>query len=290
MTGSPDKSQPRILSYTIGPQDDGKPLRAFLEKQGYSHHLLVGLKKEGLAVNGTFHRLIDPVFSGDIIEIRCPAETASLLPNPALTVSIAYRDEDVVIFHKPAGMTIHPCAKTYHDSLGNYFAWRFPDKMFRPVGRLDRDTTGLCLVAMHRLAAAIADYDIAKTYFAVLEGYLPQDQGTIDAPLLRVGGEKIKRMVNPAGQRAITHYRVLQKNHGYTLVSVTLETGRTHQIRAHMAWLGYPLAGDNLYGGSQKEIVRQALHCGEIRFRHPVTGEWHTVTSPLPEDMAKLLR
>jgi len=287
MTGIADN---RILTYTIGPQDNAKPLRSYLEERGYSRHLLTGLKKEGLTVNGSFHRLIDPVFSGDVIAIAFPVETASLLPNPALFVPIAYQDEDVLFFDKPSGMTIHPCAKNYHDSLGNYFAVLYPDKTFRPVGRLDRDTTGLCLIAKHRLAATIGDNDLQKEYFAVLQGHLPQDQGTVDAPLVRVGGEKIKREVRAEGQHAVTHYRVLQRSSCYTLVSISLETGRTHQIRAHMAWLGFPLAGDSLYGGSTKNIFRQALHCGRIRFRHPIKGEWLTISSPLPPDMGNLLR
>lgn len=279
----------RILTYIVNREEDNLPLRKYLRQKDYSLKMLVHLKKEGLSVNGAFHRLVDPVREGDKIEICCPKEAHTLVPNGALAIPIAYEDDDLIVFDKPKDILIHPAGRGFDDALGNYFAYLFPDKLFRPVGRLDRNTTGLSLSGKHRLIAVALSTSIEKSYYAIVEGEIREDAGTIDAPLLRIPGDKIQRKVDPLGQRAVTHFTVLARLQGHTLLEIKLETGRTHQIRAHFSYLGHPLAGDRLYGGGTSYVDRQALHCGKMEFIHPVTGKTMIITSPLPGDMAVLL-
>ena len=282
----------REFCYEVPATDDGMLLQDYLKcRHGYSRRLVIDLKKGGITVNGEHRRMIDPVRGGDIIRISLGEnDETNLIPNADLQADILYEDEDVVAFDKPANMSVHPCALYYNDTLGNLFAARYPGLTFRPLYRLDRDTTGICVSAKNTLAAGLLMGNLEKTYFAVAEGYLPDDAGTVDAPLIRVPGSIITRKVDPAGQRAVTHYQVLRRSGGHTLLALRLETGRTHQIRVHLAYLGYPLAGDTLYGGHDTMISRQALHCGELLLPALPGRKEMTIISPLPEDMERLLR
>ncbi|MBR1532613.1 MAG: RluA family pseudouridine synthase, partial [Eubacterium sp.] len=155
---------------------------------------------------------------------------------------------------------------------------------FRAVFRLDRDTSGLVLVAKHALAAAKLAGNIDKDYYALVSGRL-ENSGTVDAPIARCGDSIIKRQVSGDGERAVTHYEVVKTVGDNTLVRCKLETGRTHQIRVHMAHIGHPLVGDSLYGGDCSVINRQALHCKDIYFTHPVSGEGMHITCDFPSDI-----
>lgn len=278
------------LHYQVTSDDQGKPLLTFLRGQGYSKKLLRRLKREGLTVNGAFHRLIDPVQAGDEVVVQPPQCFSRLRPNCSLQVPVCYEDEYLVVYDKPANMLVHPANKNFDDALANLFLAAYPGYTFRPLGRLDRDTTGLCLAAKDCHCAHMLQQGIDKTYFALVQGRLPQDQGVIDLPLLRIPGPKIRYHVSQQGLWAVTQYRVLQRTPQYTFVEIHLLTGRTHQIRAHFAALGYPLAGDALYGGSASAIQRQALHCGRMEFYHPVHKQLITVEASLPEDMKRLLQ
>lgn len=282
----------REFCYEVPATDDGMLLQDYLKcRHGYSRRLIIDLKKGGITVNGEHRRMVDPVRGGDVIRISLGEnDETNLIPNADLQADILYEDEDVVAFDKPANMSVHPCALYYNDTLGNLFAARYPGLTFRPLYRLDRDTTGICVSAKNTLAAGLLMGSLEKTYFAVAEGYLPDDAGTVDVPLIRVPGSIITRKVDPAGQRAVTHYRVLRRSGGHTLLTLRLETGRTHQIRVHLAHLGYPLAGDTLYGGHDTMISRQALHCGELLLPTLPGRKEMTIISPLPEDMEQLLR
>lgn len=257
-------------------------------KQGYSRTMLIKIKQAGgLTVNGAFHRNIDPVYKNDLIEIDFPDKDPVLTPNAALAIPIVYEDEDVVIFDKPDDILVHPATREFDDALGNFFAHRYPKTPFRPLGRLDRHTTGLCLIAKNKLTAVQLAYGIEKEYTAIAEGVFSEKAGTVDAPLLRVAGSTIMRKVDPAGQPSRTHYRVIAQYKDHALLSLKLETGRTHQIRVHMAHLGHPLAGDALYGGKTDRISRQALHCTYLRYS--LNGKETEVSSPLPADMHECL-
>ena len=256
--------------------------------QGYSKTMLTRIKREGgLSVNGHFHRNIDPVRENDEIVIDFPDKDAVLSPNDKLTVAIAYEDEDVVILEKPDDILVHPATREFDDALGNFCAARYPGVPFRPLGRLDRHTTGLCLIAKNKLTAVQLAYSVKKEYIAIAQGNFTAREGLVDAPLLRVAGSTIMRKVDPAGQPSRTRYQVIKQYQDHALLKLRLETGRTHQIRVHMAHLGHPLAGDSLYGGNTDRISRQALHCARLWFR--LNNREIDVSSPLPADMESLI-
>ena len=160
--------------------------------------------------------------------------------------------------------------------------------MYRPLNRLDRDTSGAVLIAKNRFAAASVTNNFHKTYQAILDGVPPQSEGRVDAPIRREFPEEMRRIVSPDGQRAITNYRVLAVQDGYSLVDFVLETGRTHQIRVHMAHLGCPVLGDSMYGRKSEMIARQALHCRYIAFTQPVSRQPVGVSCTMPEDMQEV--
>ena len=278
--------------YTVSAVDAGLQLQTYLRKrQGYSKRLIINLKHGGISVNGEHRRMVDPVEAGDVIDIELGGDKIKLIPNPALKVPVVYESDDIIVFDKPADMPVHPSATYYDDTLGNYFAALFQEEpvAFRPINRLDRDTTGLCLSAKNTLAAAKVAQTLEKEYVAIVQGQLNQSEGVIDQPLIRVPGSIISRKVHPDGQRAVTHYRVVQQFADFALVAIRLETGRTHQIRVHFAYIGHPLEGDTLYGGRTQYIGRHALHCGKLTFRWPESDAPVTLVSPLPADMALLV-
>ena len=263
---------------------------------GYSRRMLTRLKQGcgSLAVNGiAIGRLTEKLSEGDCLEIFLDVEEQVFEPNYQLSVSVAYEDEDVVVFNKPAGMPVHPSHRHRDDTLANVFAARCLKKGekagFHAINRLDRDTSGLCVVAKHPYAADRLSGEVDKTYYAVIEGIPDFSCGTLSFPIARAGESIILRRVDPAGKHAVTHYRMLKSGNGHSLLEIQLETGRTHQIRVHFSYIGHPLAGDDLYGGQTTYISRQALHCGKVRFFQPVTGRKLTVCAPLPEEMEQVL-
>ncbi|MBP3900597.1 MAG: RluA family pseudouridine synthase, partial [Blautia sp.] len=217
-----------------------------------------------------------------------------------LPLDILYEDEDIIVLNKPAGMPLHPSRGNYLNSLANALASYYMKQdmpfIFRCPNRLDRDTSGVTVVAKHMvsgnmLATMVADREVTREYLAIVKGQLTPAEGTIDAPLSREDGPTIKRFVDPEhGERAITHYRTVCFRNGHTLVSLKLETGRTHQIRVHMKYIGYPLIGDYLYNPDMALIGRQALHSAHMSFAHPITGVPLSFSAPLPEDMERVLR
>ena len=249
----------------------------------------------GVRVNGQDVFVTHVVRAGDEVSILIEQEGAvspGVVPTPG-AVDVVYEDEYLLVLNKPANMPVHPSAGHYDDSLANRCAARFGG-VFRPVNRLDAGTSGLMVAArdahVHALLCkALHTGDFERRYLAVAEGVFAEKQGVVDAPIARVEGSAIKRCVSPDGQRAVTHYRVLRNNSRFSLVELTLETGRTHQIRVHMAHLGHPLAGDFLYGTEDKELIRRAaLHAFHLRLTHPITGQTLEFERELPEDMRAL--
>lgn len=264
-------------------------LQSFLMmKKGVSRRMLNSLKhtESGLTRNGAPVRSIDTVNPGDTI-VLSPRDENRLEPNFSLSVPVVFENGSVIVFDKPCGMPVHPSANHHDDTLGNYFAVLCPDITFRPLNRLDKDTTGLCAVAKNELSAKILQKSIEKTYFAAVHGII-DESGTVDAPIGRADGSIILRCVRDDGRPSVTHYTRLTRNAGYSLAKVLPETGRTHQIRVHFSYIGHPLAGDDLYGGSRADIGRQALHCGKISFTDPQSGDVITVNSDIPEDIRGL--
>jgi 23S rRNA pseudouridine1911/1915/1917 synthase len=255
---------------------------------GLSHRQISRLKQiaGGMTVNGQHLRSVDIVKPGDVIRLHM-IDSANIAPNPALSVPVAFEDGDVRFFDKPAGMPIHPSQGHRADTLGNAFAAMFPGETFRPVNRLDANTSGLTAAAKHAIAAAQIPARIEKTYQAIVTGN-PPESGTVDAPLGRTEESIIVRCIRADGQRAVTHFRTIRRGKKYCLIELHLETGRTHQIRVHMASLGCPLAGDSLYGGDLSDIARHALHCCAADYTD-AAGQVHHIISEMPEDMQRLI-
>lgn len=276
------------ISFTA---DENCTAGELLLKKGVSKRLLKKLKAlpDGITKDGKKIRTVDSVSVGESVVISTRDEK-TLVPNPGLSVKILYEDNDIVVFDKPYNMPVHPSILHHTDSLGNYFAYVYLDISFRPLNRLDKDTTGVCAVAKNAYSASLISKSLKKVYFAVVCGCITGN-GKIDLPIDRLEGSIIKRTVSKSGQSAVTNYETVSHSSDdrYTLLKITLETGRTHQIRVHFSALGYPLAGDDMYGGDLTDINRQALHCGEISFVS-VTGKNVTVKSPIPSDIERLIR
>ncbi len=298
----------RLLQYQITTKDDGMTIKAFLLKQGFSGQNIIALKKmpESILLNGKWEYVNTHISAGDELRIHIAEEQNNdeIVPR-ALPFPIVYEDEDLLIINKPSNMPTHPSLNNYENTLANaalyYFAKQNIPYTFRCINRLDKDTTGLTILAKHMLSGAIlsqmiADRKIQRTYHAIVSGRLSGKSGTIDAPIGRTSDSLITRCVCESGERAITHYHVLKEYDGYSLVSLKLETGRTHQIRVHMAHIGHPLIGDYLYhpdytDGENPPIPfnRQALIAKELRFMHPITKEPLLFEAPYPQDMKNLL-
>lgn len=277
----------REISYTVPAEFDGVQAQVFLKSRGISRRVLTALKRSGgLTRGGGILRTVDAVHAGEVITLQLDGGETSVAANPELSADIVYEDEDVVVFNKPPFMPVHPSQRHHDDTLANLFAARYPGLPFRPINRLDRNTSGLCVCAKNQFAAAALSGSISKVYYAITDGTPPGD--TVDAPIGRLGDSVIERCVTPVGKPAVTHFRKIAGERR-ALLRITLETGRTHQIRVHMAHIGFPLCGDDMYGGDCTAISRQALHCGEVKFTLPVSGERITISAPLPEDMAAIL-
>ena len=260
---------------------------------GYSRRMITRLKQEQAAVtvNGvTPERLTETVHPGDVVEVFLRGEEPRFSPNPALSIPVLYEDDALVVFDKPAGVPVHPSYRHQEDTLANAFAARYVGQAvsFHVMNRLDRDTSGACVVAKDPLAAAALTGAVEKVYYAAVQGTVEPPCGTLSFPIARRGESIILREVRPDGKPAVTHYETCRTGNGITLLKIRLETGRTHQIRVHFSHIGHPLAGDDLYGGSREKLGRQALHCGEVTFRHPADGRLLTVSAPLPEEIARL--
>ena len=287
----------RQFTYRIEPEYDSFTIREYLSLKGYPIAVFVQLKKtpESVLLNGIWAYMRTKLSAGDELFIRLEESTSSahILP-VSMPLSICYEDEDILAVNKPAQMPVHPSLNHYDHTLANAVCGYYNDQeipyTFRCVNRLDRDTTGLTLIAKHMLSSAIlstaaARREISREYIAIASGKTPES-GTIDAPIGRVAGSTIERQIDfENGERAITHYRRLAYHDGLSLLSLHLETGRTHQIRVHLKSIGHPLIGDFLYNPTDTTIKRQALHSYRLTFSHPITGESFVLTAPLPDDM-----
>lgn len=292
----------RTINYEIKEEYDGLRVEQFLKRHGYSSQNLAEIKRmpKSILVNGIHYYMRDMLHAGDRLCVCiCETKCSEKIPPTELPLDIVYEDEDIIVINKPAGMPIHPSMNNYHNSMANALAWyyRQQDKpfIFRCCNRLDRDTSGLTVVAKHLvsgniLSSMVRRREIHREYLAIVRGSVTPSSGTIDAPLGRKDGTIIERTVDfEQGERAVTHYKVIEEKNGHSLVSLCLETGRTHQIRIHMKHLGFPLIGDYLYNPDMEYISRQALHSHRLSFRHPITGETMEFTAPLPADMRAVL-
>lgn len=277
----------RVLEYVFPDQWEPMTVQDFARKHlGLSATMLRKQKQteNGILKNGEFCRVVDFLKPGDVLAFRLPEE-AGEYPAEPLPLDILWESEDYMAVNKPPAMPIHPSPGHDRDSLLNAVAYHYlqtgQNCLFRPLYRLDRDTSGVVLIGKHRAAASSAK--VRKRYLAVCEGLL-RGSGTVKEPMGLGPGSKILRECGH-GDPAVTHWEALAAEGGHTLLSLTLETGRTHQIRVHMAYLGHPLAGDDLYGGSREIISRQALHCADVEVFCPALAVEWKLTAELPQDM-----
>ncbi|MGF0102212.1 RluA family pseudouridine synthase [Bariatricus sp. SGI.019] len=292
----------RVIDYIIDEAGDGLRIEQYLRRKGYSGQNLAEIKRmpQSVLVNGEHYYMKQELNTGDHLSIHiCETKCSEKIPPVQIPLDIVYEDEDIIVINKPAGMPIHPSLNNYTNSMANALAWYYQEQgkpfIFRCCNRLDRDTSGLTVVAKHLVSGNILSdmvrrRDIHREYLAIVRGHVSPEAGTINAPLARKPGTIIERTVDwEQGETAITHYRLVEERNGHSLVSLRLETGRTHQIRIHMKYLGYPLIGDYLYNPDMEYIGRQALHSHRLSFTHPITGEPMEFTAPLPKDMEKVL-
>ncbi len=279
----------RTLLFTVSSSENGMTALDFLRSHGFSRRAINALKVSGgLTRGGEILRTVDRVYTGDILKaVFDDVEKSDILPNHTLHAPVIFENEDYVIFDKPPKMPTHPSLHHYNDTLANLFAALYPQLMFRPLNRLDLGTSGLCVCAKNKPAAF--GIKLVKTYFAAVNGEITES-GSICEPIGRISDSIIKREVRPDGKFAETLYRPILVKNGRTLLEITLKTGRTHQIRVHMAYIGFPLIGDEMYGGDCSELDRQALHCGKVSFSDMLTGEKVSAESKLPYDIERLFR
>ncbi len=292
----------RVLEYAVEPQFDGETVMTVLRRHFQMSTSLIKelrLAPDGLKLNGSHIRTIDTVKSGDVVTVTMRDKASENIVPVNIPIDIVYEDEDVLIVNKPPAMPTHISVGNYENSLANavmyHYMSRGEEHLFRAVNRLDKDTSGLMAVAKNsyahaRLADEISEGELRRKYICVVCGDVAED-GTVNAPIARKEGSEIERCVSAAGHEAVTHYKVIDRLGDYTVLEMSLETGRTHQIRVHMAHIDHPLAGDWLYGVENKTLVpRQMLHSSFIRFTHPVNGNVIEFTSKIPTDMEEFIK
>lgn len=293
----------RTLTLTITPARAGKDINTLLRRELHLSAADVRRAKalpQGILLDGT------PVFTTARVQLgqtlsvvvgdQEGSDTIEPVPGP---LDIRYEDEDLLIVDKAGGVPVHPSQGHHGDTLANFILHHYQTQGltagFHPVNRLDRGTSGLMAVAKHayahqRLQTQLQTGELRRRYLAICQGTPPQEEGWVDQPIRRLPGSVLMRQVHPQGAPARTHYRLLRRGGGRSLVELVLDTGRTHQIRVHMAFLGCPLAGDFLYGAELPELPeRFALYSAALRLLQPVNGEEITLTSPLPPAMEALL-
>ena len=289
------------MEHIVTAAESGRRLRDILRQvMGVSYSAMKSAKWDGrITVDGTVMPVDAFVREGQRIAIRFrdAAPAYPLRPYP-IPLVIPYEDEHLYVIDKPAPLASQSSANHPDDALENalYAHLGCPaDFVYRPVNRLDKGTSGLMIVAkdahaQHRLQRLLHSDDFARQYLAVVEGHLPAASGVIDAPIGKEDAASIRRLVRDDGKPSVTHYEVLQEGNRRSLVKLRLETGRTHQIRVHMAHLGCPVCGDFLYGAELTELPgRFALHSHELTLHHPLTMEGLHIISPLPENLKALL-
>ena len=293
---------------TLYAEFNGERLDAFLARsvENLSRSGAQKLLEEGcVLLCGKPGRKNDKLKVGDAVEVTIPEPKAVDIAPREMPLDILYEDEDVLVLNKPKGLVVHPAAGHQDDTLVNGLLYAMGDSLsgingeLRPgiVHRIDKDTSGLLAVAKNDLAHAVLasqlkDHSMARTYEAIVCGGFREDSGTVDAPIGRHPSDRKKMCVTQRNSKeAVTHWEVVRRYRGYTHIRCKLETGRTHQIRVHMAHIGHPILGDTVYGHKKPELGQdsQCLHAGILCFRHPRDGRPVIVHAPLPEYFQQVL-
>lgn len=295
----------RILNYIILPSEANLTISEFLKLKGFSSQNIIELKKmeQSVLINNEWMHMNYRLQANQelVIHIQENNSNEHIIPIE-LPFPIVYEDEDIVVINKPANMPIHPSQNNYENTLANAAAYYYEIRQntpftFRCINRLDRDTTGLTILAKNMysaniLASYMQERKIKRLYVAILDGSLEKKWGTLNRPIGRKDNSTIEREINyQHGEKAITHYYGIEQIGNYQLAAFQLETGRTHQIRVHMSSINAPLVGDTLYNTKPSATLmnRQALHAYRISFPHPITGKTMKFVAPVPEDMTSFL-
>lgn len=293
------------IEVTVPQEGAGQRLDAYAASaSGFSRNAVQRLISCGeLLLNGREAAAKTKLKPGDIISITPPPPAITDIVPQDIPIDIVYQDEDIAVVNKPKDMVVHPAPGNPNGTLVNAIMYHIKDLSgvggeVRPgiVHRIDRMTSGLLVIAKNDAAHAflsdeLKTHAVSRVYFALCEGNFREDSGTVNAPIARHRTDRKRMAVIPGGREAVTHWSVLERFGDMTLLRVELETGRTHQIRVHMAHIKHPIVGDEVYGHAKNSlgIVGQALHAGELRLTHPRTGELQTFTAPLPEEFRAAL-
>ena len=286
-----------VISYTCDEECTLKEI--LLDKLQFSVRSLSKMKREqSILVNGNFTKPSTKIKKGDLIEVKIEEDMANFEPQD-LNLDILYDDFDIIMVNKPPFMVVHPTKshndKTIANGVTDYIIKQNEKVKIRFVNRLDMNTSGLVIVAKnayahHTLSLDMGENKVEKKYITVVKGIVKDEFGTINAPIYRPTEDSIKRVVDERGQTSVTHYKVLERLNDATVLEVKLETGRTHQIRVHMAYIGHGIIGDELYGYVDEDLInRQALHAYSLAFEQPRTKEELKFEAKLPKDIEELI-
>ncbi|ENY8396039.1 TPA: RluA family pseudouridine synthase [Clostridioides difficile] len=286
-----------LISYTN--EEEMTLKEVLLDKLNFSVRSLSKMKREkSVLVNGVYKKPSLKVYSGDLIEVKIDEEKANFEPQD-LNLQIIYDDFDIIMVNKPPFRVVHPTKSHYDKTIANGISYYIDNQKenvkIRFVNRLDMNTSGLVIVAKnayahHTLSTAMGENKVEKKYITVVDGIIKENEGTIDEPIYRPTEDSIKRIIDERGQSSVTHYKVIERLENATVLEVSLETGRTHQIRVHMAHIGHGIIGDELYGYVDEELInRQALHAYKLEFEQPRTKEKLKFKADIPEDMKELI-
>jgi len=295
-------------TFAITSEDAGKRLDIWLTSKlgDYSRSYVERLVEQGnVTVGGKTVKAGYKLKDGDIVQVSVPGPKPLEVEAEDIPLDIIHEDEDIIVINKPRGMVVHPAAGNYSGTLVNALLKHCSGSLsdingvIRPgiVHRIDKDTSGVLVIAKNNnahsvLSHMLKEHDINRTYIAVAEGIVPADRGKIDAPIGRHPVDRKRMAVNlKSGRRAVTHFRVLERFKSATLLELRLETGRTHQIRVHMSYIGHPLVGDTVYGRKKQKygFEGQALHAAVLGFVHPGTGEYVEYSAEPPQEFMDLV-
>lgn len=287
--------------YIITENEKGKRLDAYIatKNENITRTSAQRMIEEGnILVNGKKQKVAYKINIDDVVTV-VPEEIKEIsIEAEDIPIDVIYEDKDIIVVNKPKGMVVHPANGNYNGTLVNAIMGMCKETLsgiggeLRPgiVHRLDKDTSGLLIIAKNdkahvKMSEQIKNHEVKKTYIALVRGVIKENEATIDMPIGRSTSDRKKMDVNKEGKNAITHIKVLKRYDKYTLLQVNIETGRTHQIRVHLSYIGYPIIGDTTYSNGKNEfgVVGQCLHAKSLEFKHPITGKEMKLEAPLPE-------